>query len=87
MKQLPQKGGGGKEWKPEVKPVGAMPSKPAQTGQTFTQTSLAANKTAVSTYICYIQIIVLVCMYVCLFLIEFSNNNLFVNKLCLICVL
>ena len=30
-------------WKPDVKPVGSMPAQPAQTGQTFTKTSLAAN--------------------------------------------
>ena len=31
-------------WKPDVKPVGAMPTQPAAQGQTFTKTSLAINK-------------------------------------------
>ena len=31
-------------WKPDVKPVGAMPTQPAAPGQTFTQTSLKINK-------------------------------------------
>ena len=31
-------------WKPDVKPIGSMPAQPTQTGQTFTKTSLAANK-------------------------------------------
>ena len=30
-------------WKPDVKPVGAMPTQPAAPGQIFTQTSLAKN--------------------------------------------
>ena len=36
-----QQGAGG--WKPDVKPVGAMPTQPSAPGQTFTQTSLAKN--------------------------------------------
>ena len=31
------------QWKPEVKPVGQVPSLPTQPGQTFTKTSLEAN--------------------------------------------
>jgi len=31
------------QWKPEVNPVGQVPSKPTQPGQTFTKTSLEAN--------------------------------------------
>lgn len=31
-------------WKPQVTPVGAMPTKPTQPGQTFTKTSLAHNQ-------------------------------------------
>ena len=37
----PQRGPPAGAWKPDVKPVGAMPSQPTQTGQTFTKTSLA----------------------------------------------
>jgi len=31
-------------WKPQVTPVGEMPTKPTQPGQVFTKTSLAAPK-------------------------------------------
>ena len=31
-------------WKPKVQAVGEMPAKPTQSGQTFTKTSLAAEK-------------------------------------------
>ena len=31
------------QWKPEIKPVGQVPAKPTQPGQTFTKTSLEAN--------------------------------------------
>ena len=31
------------QWKPEVQPVGQVPSMPTQPGQTFTKTSLEAN--------------------------------------------
>ena len=41
---MSQLGMGGPNFKPEVKPVGEMPKKPTNPGQTFTKTSLAANK-------------------------------------------
>ena len=47
MAQLTGGGGGGpggQNWTPNVTPVGQMPSKPSQPGQTFTKTSLAADK-------------------------------------------
>ena len=34
----------GTQWKPQVQAVGEMPAKPTQQGQTFTKTSLAAEK-------------------------------------------
>ena len=34
----------GEKFKPQVAPVGQMPSAPSKPGQTFTKTSLAANK-------------------------------------------
>ena len=45
MSQLTGGGGpGGQDWTPNVTPVGQMPAKPSQPGQTFTKTSLAADK-------------------------------------------
>ena len=47
MAQLTGGGGGGpggQNWTPNVTPVGQMPAKPSQPGQTFTKTSLAADK-------------------------------------------
>ena len=45
MAQLTGGGGpGGQNWTPNVTPVGQMPVKPSQPGQTFTKTSLAADK-------------------------------------------
>ena len=40
------------QWKPEVKPVGQVPSKPTQPGQTFTKTSLEANIPVSTLYTC-----------------------------------
>ena len=54
--QMPQQA-----WKPEVKPVGQMPSAPTQAGQTFTKTSLAANVPVSHKFVIFVFVLLIFC--------------------------
>ena len=66
-----------------MKPVGQMPKQPTQPGQTFTQTSLAANVPVSEMIPIFVSVFVFIltfCLFVCLCVFIYNFLFVFIQK-------